>query len=70
MGKGVLRYIINRLREMNHEIDFKVHNYTSREELRRIVVYKFLEEEPGLVSCFLPAKKAYSQPVHEGLAYE
>ena len=33
---------------MYHEIDFVVHNYTSRVELRRIVVMQFLEEEPGL----------------------
>ncbi|GAI41710.1 unnamed protein product [marine sediment metagenome] len=33
---------------MYHEMDFMVHNYTSRVELRKIVVSKFLEEEPGL----------------------
>ena len=33
---------------MYHEIDFIVRNYTSRVELRKIVVSQFLEEEPGL----------------------
>ena len=33
---------------MYHEIDFEVRNYTSREELRKTVVSKFLEEKPGL----------------------
>jgi len=33
---------------MYHEIDFTVRNYTSRIELRKIVVTQFLEEEPGL----------------------
>ncbi len=33
---------------MYHEIDLKVRNYTSREELRKTVVLKFLEEKPGL----------------------
>jgi hypothetical protein len=32
---------------MYHEIDFSVRNYTSREELRKSVVSKFLEEKPG-----------------------
>jgi len=33
---------------MHHEMDFRVRSYTSREELRKIVVLKFLEERPGL----------------------
>jgi len=33
---------------MHHEMDFIVRNYTSRAELRKIVVFQFLEEEPGL----------------------
>ncbi len=33
---------------MYNEIDFDVRNYTSREELRKVVVFKFLEEKPGL----------------------
>ncbi len=33
---------------MYHEIDFEVRNYTSREELRKTVVSKFLEEKPGI----------------------
>ncbi len=33
---------------MYHEIDFIVRNYTSRAELRKIVVFQFIEEEPGL----------------------
>ena len=33
---------------MYHEVDFTVHNYASRTKLRRIVVTRFLEEEPGL----------------------
>ena len=33
---------------MYHEIDFTVRNFTSRVELRKIVVIQFLEEEPGL----------------------
>jgi len=33
---------------MYYETDFTVRNNTSREELRKIVVSKFLEEEPGL----------------------
>ena len=33
---------------MYHEIDFTVRNYSSRAELRKIVVSQFLEEEPGL----------------------
>jgi len=33
---------------MYHEMDFIVRNYTSRVELRKLVVYKFLEEEAGL----------------------
>ena len=33
---------------MYHEMDFTVRNYTSRVELRKIVVFKFLEETPGL----------------------
>jgi len=33
---------------MYHEIDFIVCNYTSRAELRKIVVFQFIEEEPGL----------------------
>lgn len=32
---------------MYTERDFIVENYNSREDLRRIVVYKFLDEEPG-----------------------
>ena len=31
-----------------HEVDFIVRNYASRAELRKIVVSKFLKEEPGL----------------------
>ena len=33
---------------MYHEMDFVVHTYTSRVELRKIVVSQFLEEKPGL----------------------
>jgi len=33
---------------MYHEMDFIVRNYTSRVELRKIIVSKFLEEEPGI----------------------
>lgn len=33
---------------MDQEIDFVVRNYTSRVELRKIVVSQFLKEEPGL----------------------
>ena len=33
---------------MYHETDFEVRNYLSRTELRKTVVYKFLEEQPGL----------------------
>ena len=33
---------------MHHEMDFTVRQYTSRVELRKIVVSKFLEEEPGV----------------------
>ena len=33
---------------MYYEIDFIVRNYASRAELRKIVVFKFLEEKPGL----------------------
>jgi len=33
---------------MHHEMDFRVRSYASREELRKIVVFKFLEERPGL----------------------
>jgi len=33
---------------MDHEMDFIVRDYTSREELRKILVSQFLEEEPGL----------------------
>ena len=33
---------------MHHEMDFRVRNYTSREELRKMVVSQFLKEEPGL----------------------
>ena len=33
---------------MDHEMDFVVHSYTSRVELREIVVSQFLKEEPGL----------------------
>lgn len=33
---------------MYHEIDFIVKHYTTREELRRIIVAKFLNEEPGV----------------------
>jgi len=33
---------------MYHEMDFIVRNYTSRVELRKIVVSKLLEEKPGL----------------------
>lgn len=32
---------------MYHEMDFIVRNYNSRVELRKIVVFQFLEEEPG-----------------------
>ena len=32
---------------MYHEMDFKIRKYTSREELRKIVVSKFLGEKPG-----------------------
>ena len=35
---------------MYHEMDFTVRNYTSRQELRKAVVAKFIEEEPGLGS--------------------
>ena len=31
-----------------HEIDFSVRKYASREHLRRVVVFKFLEERPGV----------------------
>lgn len=33
---------------MVKEIDFKVYNYKSRVDLRKIVITKFMEEEPGL----------------------
>jgi len=33
---------------MYHEMNFDVRNYTSRKELRKAAVTKFLEEEPGL----------------------
>lgn len=33
---------------MYHEMDFVVRNYASREELRKTIVSKFLEEKPGL----------------------
>ncbi len=33
---------------MYREMDFTVRNYTSRVELRKTVVFKFLEETPGL----------------------
>ncbi len=33
---------------MYEEIDFKVNDYSSREELRKIVIFKFMEEKPGL----------------------
>ncbi len=33
---------------MYHEMDFPVRNYTSRVELRQMVVTRFLKEEPGL----------------------
>ncbi|MBN1862073.1 MAG: hypothetical protein JW790_00295 [Dehalococcoidales bacterium] len=33
---------------MYHEMDFKVNTYSSRVELRKIVVTQFLREEPGL----------------------
>jgi len=33
---------------MFHEMDFVVRNYTSRTDLRKIVVSQFLEEDPGL----------------------
>lgn len=33
---------------MYKEIDFRLTDYSSRQDLRRIVVSKFLEEEPGL----------------------
>ncbi len=35
---------------MYQEIDFAVHKYTSRKELRDIVIAKFMEEKPGLGS--------------------
>ena len=33
---------------MYHEIDFEIHDHISREELRKAVVFKFLEEKPGI----------------------
>ena len=33
---------------MYEEIDFKVSTCSSREELRKIVIFKFMEEKPGL----------------------
>ena len=68
---------------MYHEMDFIVRNYTSRVELRKIVVSKFLEEEPGLgggndashyrynVEILSDGRRIYlARPVHSKTEFE
>jgi len=47
-SNATIKYRIRRGYAMYHEIDFLVRNYSSRAELRKIVVFQFLEEEPGI----------------------
>jgi hypothetical protein len=42
------------------EIDFTVRNYSSRRQLRDIVIFKFMEEEPGLGSGDNASKYRYN----------
>jgi len=48
---------------MYEEIDFKVRNYSSREELRKIVISKFMEEKPGLSSGDYTSRYRYNVEV-------
>lgn len=45
---------------MATEIDFNVRRYSTRPDLRRIVVSKFLEEKPGLGSGDKTSRYRYS----------